>query len=152
MKLYPPCWSYSYRCYQSIYQQTSSLACLLSKKEDFFSRHISTIVIVNLLILGIFTFILMTFSCYLYLANLFSLLVFFSKSFFIRVLLYNPGLISNNHFHIIVLSCLKSMQKLIRRKSMSIMALHVWLTKMLKTAIFVTDGVNNDLNYSGKSH
>jgi len=94
----------------------------------------------------------MTFSCYLYLANLFSLLVFFSKSFFIRVLLYNPGLISNNHFHIIVLSCLKSMQKLIRRKSMSIMALHVWLTKMLKTAIFVTDGVNNDLNYSGKSH
>lgn len=87
----------------------------------------------------------------LYLANLFSLLVFFFKSFFIRVLLYNPGLISNNHFRIIVLSCLKSMQKLIRRKSMSIMALHVWLTKMLKTAIFVTDGVNNDLNYSGKS-
>ena len=152
MKSYPPCWSYSYRCYQSICQQTSSLACLLSKKEFFFSRHISTIVIVNLLILGIFTSILMTFSCYLYLANLFSLLVFFSKSFFIRVLLYNPGLISNNHFHIIVLSCLKSMQKLIRRKSMSIMALHVWLTKMLKTAIFVTDGVNNDLNYSGKSH
>lgn len=35
---------------------------------------------------------------------------------------------------------------------MSIMALHVWLTKMLKTAIFVTDGVNNDLNYSGKGH